>query len=326
MYEEFYGFTEKPFSLLPDPSFLYLGKHHGTAFAMLEYGLMNQAGFTVITGEVGSGKTTLIRHLLDQLDDEYQVGLVNSSHSEMGELMRWVLHSFGLDYDELDKVALHDRFSQFLIDEYGMNRRVVLIIDEAQNLGAKVLEELRLLSNINADNDLILQLILVGQPELRELLRQPELLQFLQRVSVDYHLSRMSEQETHDYIRHRTRRAGREEAIFADDACSLIHRACRGIPRVINTLCDTALVYRFVEQDDRPIDRALIEAVLVDKAESGLFQFAGEGPEGSARQPRVLKPVALDSGTGGDPPSREAVPALELEDAKQLFSNYYKKK
>lgn len=272
MYEKFYGFTEKPFTLLPDPSFLYFGKMHGTAFAMLEYGLLSQAGFTVITGEVGSGKTTLIRHLLNQIEDDIMVGLVNSSHREMGEMLKWILLAFGLDYKDKDKVSLLDTFTQFLIDQYAQNKRTVLIIDEAQNLDSNVLEELRLLSNINADKNLVLQVILVGQPELRTLLKRPNLLQFLQRVSVDYHLSGLSEKETRVYIHHRTRCAGRKKPLFTVNACSLIYRASKGIPRVINTLCDMALVYGFVDQK-LYMDSKLVKNVLRDKADSGLFQF-----------------------------------------------------
>jgi putative secretion ATPase (PEP-CTERM system associated) len=278
MYEQFYGFTEKPFTLLPDPSFLYLGKKHSTAFSLLEYGLLSQAGFTVITGEVGSGKTTLIRHLLNQIEDDVQVGLVNSSHHGMGELLRWVMLAFGLEYEDKDKVSLHDKFTRFLIDQYAQNKRVVLIIDEAQNLEPHVLEELRLLSNINADKDQVLQIILVGQPELRKLLKNPSLLQFLQRVSVDYHLTGLSEEETLAYINHRIRCAGREEPIFTESACSLIFNASKGIPRVINTLCDTALVYGFSD-NKTSIDDEIINSVLADKAESGLFQAASPEEE-----------------------------------------------
>ncbi|MEJ2621606.1 MAG: AAA family ATPase, partial [Candidatus Thiodiazotropha sp.] len=214
MYEAFYGFTEKPFTLLPDASFLFLGKKHSTAYSMLEYGMLSQAGFTVITGEVGSGKTTLIRHLLDQLEDDVAVGLVNTSHRDMGELLQWVLLAFGLEYREKERVVLHDLFTQFLIDQYAQNKRTVLIVDEAQNLEAQVLEELRLLSNINADKHQVLQIILVGQPQLRSLLMHEDLLQFQQRVSIDYHLSALDENETRAYIFHRTRSAGRKKPLF----------------------------------------------------------------------------------------------------------------
>jgi type II secretory pathway predicted ATPase ExeA len=228
MYEAYYGFTEKPFTLLPDPSFLFLGKKHSTAYSMLEYGMLSQAGFTVITGEVGSGKTTLVRHLLNQLDDDVTVGLVNTSHRDMGELLQWVLLAFGMEYRETERVVLHDLFTQFLIDQYAENKRTVLIVDEAQNLEAQVLEELRLLSNINADKHQVLQILLVGQPQLRDLLMHEDLLQFQQRVSIDYHLSALDENETRAYIFHRTRSAGRKKPLFTKGASKLIYRASQG--------------------------------------------------------------------------------------------------
>jgi putative secretion ATPase (PEP-CTERM system associated) len=330
MYEKFYGFTEKPFALLPDPSFLYFGEKHSTAFAMLEFGLLNQAGFIVITGEVGSGKTTLIRHLLDQLEDDVSVGLVSSTHRGMGELLRWVLLAFGLDYAGKDKIELHDRFTQFLIQQYAQSKRTLLIIDEAQTLDASIMEELRLLSNINADKNQVLQIILVGQPELRELLQHPALLQFLQRVSIDYHLSGLSEQETTAYIHHRTRCAGRQEPVFSDAACSLIYLASKGIPRVINTLCDMVLVYGFVDQK-QTMDTELVKSVLADKADSGLFQVdvpkEGEKPV-QLEQSDSVKPVALKAKNDNEveKPSKASVTQFDAESAKQLFSNYYGKK
>ena len=281
MYESFYGFREKPFTLLPDPSFLYLGKKHSMALSMLEYGLQSQVWFTVISGEVGSGKTTLIRHLLNQVEDDITIGLVSSSHRDMGLLLKWVLMAFGQDYKETERVALFDAFSKFLIDQYANNKRTVLIIDEAQNLDPNLLEELRLLSNINADKDLVLQVILVGQPELRDLLNRPELLQFKQRISVDYFLASLNEQETHEYITHRIHHAGCEMELFSRDSCKLIHRASKGIPRVINTICDTVLVYGFADQEPAISDE-LIMNVLKDKASSGLFKLEdlglSEGP------------------------------------------------
>lgn len=264
MYEKYYGLTERPFSLLPDPAFLVLGDKHSAAYTALEYGLVSQAGFTVVTGEVGSGKTTLIRHLLTQIDDDVTVGLVNSSHYEMGELMQWLLFAFNLNYRETQKVGLYDTLTQFLIEQYANNKRTVLIIDEAQNLHPDVLEELRLLSNINADKHQVLQIILVGQPQLRSMLRHRDLLQFQQRISVDYHLAGLDEEETRYYIYKRLRIAGRDKPLFTRNAISLIFKASGGIPRVINTLCDTALVYGFADQKAQ-VETALVARVLKDK-------------------------------------------------------------
>jgi type II secretory pathway predicted ATPase ExeA len=303
MYEQYYGLTEKPFSLLPDPSFLVLGKKHSAAYTALEYGLVSQAGFTVVTGEVGSGKTTLIRHLLNQMDEDITVGLVSSSHHEMGELLQWLLFAFNLDYRETQKVGLYDIFTQFLIDQYANNRRTVLIIDEAQNLQPEVLEELRLLSNINADKHQVLQIILVGQPQLRSLLKHNDLLQFNQRISVDYHLNGLDADETRFYIYQRLMIAGRDKPLFTRNAIQLIHEASGGIPRVINTLCDTALVYGFADQ--KPLlDNAVIVKVLKDK------DAAVERPVTPGQQQHT-------DGRG------HKITSLNRDSAKLLFKKYY---
>lgn len=292
MYESFYGFLEKPFSLLPDPGFLFLGRRHSMAYAMLQYGVRSQAGFTVVAGEVGSGKTTLIRHLLDQLDKDITVGLISNTHSSFGELLEWVLLAFSIPHQGLDKVARFHRFTDFLISEYSKRRRTVLIIDEAQNLGAETLEELRMLSNINADKSLVLQLILVGQPELRDLLRRPSLKQFAQRVSVAYYLGALGIDETISYVRHRLRTAGGDPRLFEEDALDVIHHASRGVPRVINTICDMALVYGFAA-NSRRISRETVEEVLRDRLETGLFASPLEDEAEAVRtsEAQKLRPV-----------------------------------
>jgi putative secretion ATPase (PEP-CTERM system associated) len=329
MYEHLYGFTEKPFTLLPDPSFLYLGKMHSTAYAMLEYGLLSQAGFTVITGEVGSGKTTLIRHLLNQIEEDLCVGLVSNSHGEMGELLKWVLLAFDLDYAGSERIDLHDRFTKYLVQQYAQHKRTVLIIDEAQNLSASNLEELRLLSNINADKNQVLQIILVGQPELREMLQDPRLLQFKQRVSIDYHLSGLSEEETAAYIHHRVQCAGRQEPLFMKNACAVIYRATQGIPRLINTLCDMVLVYGFVDERQR-VDEDLVKDVLDDKKDSALFL---QEPSGKADKPleqiEVVKPADIKPNhekLEDRDNNRDNVTHVDADSAKQLFSKFYNEK
>lgn len=268
MYETFYSFREKPFSLLPDPAFLFLARQHSTALAVLEYGLVNQAGFTVVTGEIGCGKTTLIRHVLNTLGQDITVGLL--SNTQRGELLQWVLLAFGLDYRGKEKVALYETFLEFIIDEYAKNRRTVLIIDEAQNLGIDALEELRMLSNVNADKDQVLQLILVGQPELRAILSRPALIQFAQRVAVDYFLGPLENEQIGSYIRHRLEIAGGDPALFKPEACQLVYHHSGGIPRLINLLCDTALVYGYAAGKQK-IDVELVREVVQDKAGSLLF-------------------------------------------------------
>lgn len=278
MYERFFGFREKPFSLQPDASFLYLGRQHTMALTMLQYGLASQAGITVVTGEIGSGKTTLIRHLLGNMDQMVKVGLITNTHRSFKELLRWILLAFDLEHRDKDQVELYQSFVDFLISEYAQNRRLVLIIDEAQNMGPSTLEELRLLTNINADKDQLLQLILVGQPELRDTLRRPELMQFNQRIAAGYHLGPLGKRETREYIWHRIEVAGGNSGIFEAEACDAVYLYSQGIPRVINTLCDTALVYAYGAQE-RTVGASVVEEVVRDKAESGLFQIDDSAPE-----------------------------------------------
>ena len=268
MYREFYGLDQKPFSILPDPNYLYWGHSHSLAYSMLEYGVMNRAGFTVVTGEIGCGKTTLIRHLLDRLDEEFTVGLV--SNIQDGDLLQWVLMAFGQTYEGKSHVGLHDELQQFLIREYAEGRRTILIVDEAQNLGPKLLEQLRLLSNINADNDQLLQLILVGQPQLKGLLQAPELTQFAQRIASDFHLAPLTAEDIDAYIKHRLSIAGRELPLFTMDACERLFEASRGIPRIINILADTCLVYGFARMAPE-IDGAIVGEVIRDKQTHGIF-------------------------------------------------------
>jgi len=298
MYESFFNLNDKPFSIQPDPDYMFWAHGHSMAYAMIEYGIMNRAGFTVITGEIGSGKTTLVRHLLNQLGEDVTVGLVSNAQDKGGELLHWVLMAFGKPYEEKPHVALHGQFVDFLIEEYAAGRRVILIVDEAQNLGPDTLEELRMLSNINADKDQLLQLILVGQPQLRDLLKRPELIQFAQRIASDFHLRPLDQAEVQDYIEHRLRLAGARHRIFTNRACTLIAEATNGIPRLVNILCDTALVYGF-SSDQRRIDTDIVEEVLHDKSEYGIFTFndsnrvlnTQEEPDPATRSSRI---VSLD--------------------------------
>lgn len=271
MYEAFYGFRQRPFSLNPDPDFLYLSKKHRTALSLLEYSLLNQAAFSVITGEIGTGKTTLIRHLLHHMEGNFSVGLITNTHANFGELLQWALMAFGLEYRGKGKVELYQLLYDYLIQEYAKNRRVLLIIDEAQNLGSDALEELRMLSNINTDDNQLLQMMLVGQPGLRSLLKQSELEQFAQRIAVDYHLQSLDQRETYEYIYHRIEIAGGEPlALFDWDVCGAIYLYSHGVPRLINLLLDTALVYGFAEQK-KQIGIDLIQQVVRDKQQGGIF-------------------------------------------------------
>ena len=270
MYENFYSLREKPFSLLPDPAYLYLSEKHQMALTLLEYGVLNQAGFCVISGQAGVGKTTLIRHLLGRFGDDISVGLLSNTHESFGELLTWILMSFGLDYAGKTKTELYQTFVDFVIDQYANNRYTLLIVDEAQNMSPETLEELRMLSNVNADKDQVLQIILVGQPRLLENLRRPDLEQFSQRIAVDYNLEPLSQEETHGYIQHRLKVAGGKPDLFEQDACDLVYHHSGGIPRLINMLCDTALVYGYAEQAD-PIDARIVGDVVREREKHGVL-------------------------------------------------------
>jgi len=248
MYESFYEFREKPFSLVPDPDFLYLGKHHRAALNILEYGLMGEASFALISGEVGSGKTILIRRFLRMVDSQTTVGLITNTHASLGHLLDWILLAFDLDYRGKEKVELFEILTEFLREQRTRGRRTVLIIDEAQNMEPEMLEELRMLSNINVDKDLMFQIVLAGQPEILDKINRPELRQLAQRISANFHLSPLTLDETRDYICHRLAIAGGRRDIFDNLACAGVYYFTEGLPRPINIICDAALVYGFGEE------------------------------------------------------------------------------
>jgi len=272
MYEAFYELHSKPFSILPDPDLIYWGKAHSMAFTMLEFGVMNNAGFTVITGEIGSGKTTLVRRLLKGLQPNITTGLIANSPQGRQEMLQWVLMSLGRPFDG-DYPVLFKRLQDFLYGQYAGGRRVMLVIDEAQNLEAEALEHLRMLSNINADRHQILQLVLVGQPQLRTVLQTPQLHQFAQRISSDFHLKPLGEKDVVNYIAFRLDAVGAPpppRAIFTLEACTKIAAASGGVPRMINILCDTALVYGFA-RGEKTISGRLVDDVIADKQQYSIF-------------------------------------------------------
>lgn len=270
MYEQFYKLRERPFALTPDPAFLYLSKQHGFALTMLRYGVQSGAGFCVLTGEVGSGKTLLVRQLLASIHDEVTVGMLNTMARDADDLLRWVCMAFGIEHGGQDVVSLHQAFVDFLLREYAAGRRAVLIVDEAQNLSSDMLEHLRLLSNVNEGKHVVLQTILVGQPELLGTLRSAQLRQFAQRIGIDYHLAPLNLEDTMAYVRHRILIAEGDTELFTTGAIAQVHHASGGIPRLINQLCDTALVYGFAEQQPN-IDAALINQVISERRAGGIF-------------------------------------------------------
>lgn len=270
MYEGFYKLRELPFALTPDPAFLYPSKQHNFALTMLRYGLMSRAGFCLLTGEVGSGKTLVVRQLLDSVQQEVTVGLINNLTPESGRLQQWVNLAFGLEHADRDEATLYQLFVGFLLREYAAGRRVVLIVDEAQNLGERMLEQLRVLSNVNAGKHVVLQTFLVGQPELQETLRLPQLRQFAQRINIDYHLQPLNLEDTVAYVRHRLTVAGGDTELLSVGAIALVHEASGGVPRLVNQLCDTALVYGFAEQQES-IDAGLMKQVIAGRRAGGVF-------------------------------------------------------
>ncbi len=272
MYESFYGLRSKPFSLLPDPNMMYASRLHRRALALLEYGIESQAGFAVITGEIGSGKTTLIKYFLRTLDEKVVVGLITNTHSSLGDPLDWVAQAFDIQIANRDPASLYNAFVEFVIEQYAAGKRTVLIIDEAQNFCAQTLEKLRMLSNINSGGDLLLQMILIGQPELLATLNRPELHQFAQRISVSYHLGPLGPSETGGYVAHRMAAAGGSPEVFTKLAGAGIYYFTRGVPRLINSLCDMALVYGFAEEQPI-IDLDTVISVVRDRQASGLSPF-----------------------------------------------------
>lgn len=268
MYEALYGLKEKPFSIQPDPEFLYFSRRHAYAYAMMEFGIKSKAGFIVISGEIGCGKTTLIRHLLNNLAADIIVGLVNNTHRETNNLLQWIMLALGLPYEGMSEAALFDAFQRFLIEQHGLEKGVLLIVDEAHNLSPNALESLRMLSNINADKSQLLQIMLVGQPQLKDMLTRPDLEQFSQRVEFDFHIKPFEAVDVQKYIQHRLAVAGRKAPLFTPEACAMIAEASQFIPRRINILCNTALIYGYAAEAEF-IDQVLIDEVLKDKAEFG---------------------------------------------------------
>ena len=259
-----FGLRERPFLTAPDPAFLFWSRAHRAAFTVLDYGLVSRAPITLLTGEVGAGKTTLLRHLLSRIGEDLCVGLVSNAQGGRDELLRWTMHAFGQPAEPgEDHVALFARLQDFLVGQYAAGRRAILVFDEAQHLSPGALEELRMYTNVNIGKDEILQLILVGQPELREGVRRPDLRQFAQRIAVSYHLPSLGATETLGYVAHRLEAAGGSAGLLSPEACALIHDRTGGVPRLVNQLCDLSLLYAFTE-GAAGVTRATVSQILAD--------------------------------------------------------------
>ena len=267
MYEEFYGFREPPFNITPDPRFLFFSRRHREAFDHLLFGIHERKGFIQITGEVGAGKTTLCRALFETLGEEYETALILNPRMSSLQLLRVILTELGLDASGDDRFLYLETLNRFLLDQIGHGKDVVLVIDEAQDMDVELLEEVRLLSNLETDQRKLLQIVLIGQPELRDLLDDQRLRQLRQRITVRYHLTPLSSHETEHYVRHRLRlaagsaSAGNGHPSFGRWALRRVYRYSGGVPRLINAVCDKALLCGYVEGVDQLRSRHVRRAV-----------------------------------------------------------------
>ncbi len=287
-FENFFRLARKPFELLPNPEFLYLSKIHKKAMSYLEYGVVEKAGFILLTGEVGSGKTTLIRNLLKKIEKKVALSKVFNTRVNSQQLISMINDDFGLDIKGKDKPELLKDLFDFLIQMYAEGRHSVLIIDEAQNLDWELLEEVRMLSNLEADNSKLLQIILVGQPELRKVLSKPELRQFRQRISVSCHLHHLNREETEEYIFHRLEIAGNRNAlIFASQALDIIYQYSRGVPRLINIICDFLMLTALAEKT-REVNGPMARDIVKDlDFENQFWDFESTAPDEAREGPKA---------------------------------------
>jgi general secretion pathway protein A len=260
MYTSFFGLAEKPFAITPDPRYLYLSERHAEALAHLLYGINESGGFIQLTGEVGTGKTTVVRTLLSRVPHHADVAVILNPRVTPGEFLLTICEELGLEIAETDRDSVKqmvDALNRRLLQAHAEGRRIIVLVDEAQNLSFEVLEQVRLLTNLETPTQKLLQIILIGQPELRELLDRTDLRQLAQRITGRYHLMPLSREETKGYVRHRLRVAGAAEEIFTPGALTEVHRLSSGIPRVINVACDRALLGAYT-QESRRITAALV--------------------------------------------------------------------
>ncbi len=325
MYTQLFKLSEAPFRLTPDPQFLFMSTHHARAKAYMESTVWFQDGFVIITGEIGSGKTTVIESFLQELDKDVVVAQVNQTQVSATEFLQAVLVQFGFTPFAMKKAELIATLNSFLIEQYSAGRKVLLIVDEAQNLGLRVLEEIRMLSGVETTKEKVLRIILAGQPELNAKLDSPELIQLTQRVRLRFHLTPLSEEDMRAYVAHRLEVAGaNSRSIFADACFPLLYRYTGGVPRLINTLCETAMIAAFGEDRDRvnagDMRTAISELGWVDyAARKAALQRAQQAHEASlAAEPQEVElttPAApMPSHTPVEVTGRE--PALYIGDTR----------
>jgi type II secretory pathway predicted ATPase ExeA len=307
-YCELFGLTEPPFTLTPNPQFLFASKQHARAKAYMESTIWLADGFVVLTGEIGSGKTTLIECFLDELPENVTLAVVSQTQLSPVEFLQAVLVEFGFEPFKMAKVELLAMIKEFLVDQYSQGKKVLLVVDEAQNLSKKVLEEIRLLSGIETKKEKVLRIILAGQPELGDTLDSHRLEQLLQRVRLRFHLGRLSRAETKDYILHRLNVAGAEDReIFTPEALRLVFLYSGGVPRLINILCDTALLCAFAD-----------ESTLVDEA---VIRSAVEELQWTEYEQRLRDRESTTDDTGPHKRATTALAKLELYFGEDLVSD-----
>ncbi len=300
MYESFYRLREKPFSLLPDTDYLYLSRKHGTALALLEYSLLTQDGFCVISGEAGVGKTTLIRRLLAAHADRITMGLITSTQGSFGDLLGWISLAFHLECHRLNRSQLYEELQRFLAEQAARGRPVVLIVDEAQNIPAAMLDELRVLAKDGAGSGRPLKTILVGQPRLRNVLRAAGLDQSVKQVAVDYHIGPLSREETSEYIRHRLSVAGGDPGIFDEEACDAVFHYTGGVPRLANLLCHNVMASAYALKR-AAIGADIVHSVMQEREARGMLPQFGVRPAARGGQSVVrgtVAPLPGDDGSG----------------------------
>jgi putative secretion ATPase (PEP-CTERM system associated) len=267
MYTRYFGFEDKPFSLVPNPFYLYLSSRHRLALNYLDYAIRDNVGFVLLTGEVGAGKTTLIRYLLNKIKKKMQVAVISNTNVSADELIKLILQELEVENISDHKSQNLDLLNTYLVQQYAQGKRVVLFVDEAQNLSREAMEEVRMLSNLSTDSKLLLQIILVGQPELRLAIQQSEFKQLAQRIAINYHLKGLENDEVGQYIKHRIQQAkGKNSDLFDPAAVELIYEYTEGTPRMINVICDACLVYAYADEEER-ISKEIVEQVIEDRGE-----------------------------------------------------------
>jgi general secretion pathway protein A len=287
MYEKFYGLTDKPFNMTPDSKFFYPSAKHEEALNCLLLAISERNGFVVITGEIGSGKTTVCRTLINKLDQATKVALVLNTHLGKKELLTTILEDLDIEYRSTSKTHLLSALNKYLIEQASKDVNVVVIIDEAQNLTPSVLEEVRMLSNLETETEKLVQIILLGQPELKKKLAMPKLEQFRQRVVFHFHLEPLNREESDEYIRHRLKKAGNSAAdIFAEDAINEIYKHSKGIPRLINVICHNALITGLVYETKLITSKIALEAI--GEAENGLGIITSPSHQDTMSQVRTF--------------------------------------